>query len=88
MLEAVDGGSSGDPVARAFFNQLLENTMEGYFGDPVHGGNRFAAGWKMIGFPGCGHDYRSHVGRNVDVASLVPVQSIAMVGKAADADPA
>ena len=26
--------------------------MEGMFADPIHGGNRNKAGWKMIGFPG------------------------------------
>jgi len=38
--------------ARAFFNIVLQNTMEGYFADPIHGGNRNKAVWKMIGFPG------------------------------------
>jgi gluconate 2-dehydrogenase gamma chain len=37
---------------RTFFNSLLQNTMEGYFGDPLYGGNRDKAVWKMIGFPG------------------------------------
>jgi gluconate 2-dehydrogenase gamma chain len=35
-----------------FFGLLLRNTMEGYFSDPVHGGNRDKAGWRLIGFPG------------------------------------
>ena len=26
--------------------------MEGMFADPIYGGNRDKAGWKMIGFPG------------------------------------
>ena len=26
--------------------------MEGYFADPIYGGNRNRAVWKMIGFPG------------------------------------
>jgi len=38
--------------ARAFFNIVLQNTMEGYFADPIHGGNHNKAVWKMIGFPG------------------------------------
>jgi gluconate 2-dehydrogenase gamma chain len=37
---------------RTFFNMLMQNTMEGYFGDPLYGGNRDKAVWKMIGFPG------------------------------------
>jgi gluconate 2-dehydrogenase gamma chain len=37
---------------RTFFNMLLQNTMEGYFGDPLYGGNKNKAVWKMLGFPG------------------------------------
>src|ERR1700675_1971832 len=44
---------SGPPAA-AFFAQLLENTREGYFADPLYGGNRGMAAWKWIGFPGAG----------------------------------
>jgi gluconate 2-dehydrogenase gamma chain len=42
---------SGPPAA-AFFGQLLENVREGYFADPLYGGNRGMAAWKWIGFPG------------------------------------
>jgi len=35
-----------------FFETLLANTVEGFFSDPIYGGNRDKAGWKMIGFPG------------------------------------
>ena len=38
--------------AGTFFGTLLGNVMEGYFGDPMYGGNRNKAVWKMIGFPG------------------------------------
>jgi gluconate 2-dehydrogenase gamma chain len=31
---------------------IYQNVMEGMFSDPVYGGNRNKAGWKMIGFPG------------------------------------
>jgi gluconate 2-dehydrogenase gamma chain len=37
---------------RDFFNLLLGDTFEGYYGDPGHGGNRNGASWKMIGFGG------------------------------------
>ena len=36
----------------AFFSLLLEHTMQGFYGDPRHGGNRDRVGWKLIGFPG------------------------------------
>jgi gluconate 2-dehydrogenase gamma chain len=40
------------PPARAFFTTMYQNVMEGMFADPIYGGNRNKAGWKMIGFPG------------------------------------
>jgi gluconate 2-dehydrogenase gamma chain len=43
--------ASGLP-ARTFFGTLYQNVMEGMFADPIHGGNRNKAGWRMIGFPG------------------------------------
>jgi gluconate 2-dehydrogenase gamma chain len=38
--------------ARAFFSALLQLTMEGFFSDPIYGGNRDKASWRMIGYPG------------------------------------
>lgn len=35
-----------------FFSTLLEHTMEGFYGDPRHSGNKNQVGWKVIGFPG------------------------------------
>jgi gluconate 2-dehydrogenase gamma chain len=40
------------PPARVFFSTMYQNVMEGIFSDPMYGGNRNKAGWKMIGFPG------------------------------------
>ena len=40
------------PPARVFFSTLYQNVMEGMFADPMYGGNRNKAGWKLIGFPG------------------------------------
>ena len=42
---------SGLP-SRVFFATLYQNVMEGMFADPIYGGNRNKACWKMIGFPG------------------------------------
>lgn len=36
--------------AKGFFAILLQNTIEGFFSDPLYGGNRDMAGWKLIGF--------------------------------------
>jgi len=50
-LEKSDRELAGVP-ARVFFDSLLAMTIEGYFGDPVYGGNRGMVSWRMIGFPG------------------------------------
>lgn len=38
--------------ARAWLSQALNDAIEGYFSDPVHGGNAGMESWKMVGFPG------------------------------------
>ena len=35
-----------------FFELLRQNTIEGMFCDPVHGGNVDMVGWQLVGFPG------------------------------------
>jgi len=45
------------PPATTFFAQVLANTREGYFADPMYGGNRGMGAWKMIGFPGARADF-------------------------------
>jgi gluconate 2-dehydrogenase gamma chain len=40
------------PSAQAFFATLRTHTMEGMFADPVYGGNKDFAGWRLVGFPG------------------------------------
>ena len=35
-----------------FFSLLRQNTIEGMFCDPMHGGNVDMVGWQLIGFPG------------------------------------
>jgi gluconate 2-dehydrogenase gamma chain len=42
---------NGPPV-RTFFGMLYQNVMEGMFADPIYGGNRNKAGWKLVNFPG------------------------------------
>jgi gluconate 2-dehydrogenase gamma chain len=42
-----------------FFETLLANTIEGYFGDPAYGGNRDMVSWRMVGFPGA---YAAYLG--------------------------
>jgi gluconate 2-dehydrogenase gamma chain len=40
------------PTAQVFFNTVRTHTMEGMFADPIYGGNKDFAGWRLGGFPG------------------------------------
>lgn len=44
-----------------FFALLLQLTIEGYFADPMYGGNKDKAAWKMIGFPGADAMYMDKI---------------------------
>jgi gluconate 2-dehydrogenase gamma chain len=59
------GGEDLDGVPSAvFFEQLLKMTVEGFFSDPVYGGNRDMVGWRMVGFPGAYADYYEAIDRH------------------------
>jgi gluconate 2-dehydrogenase gamma chain len=47
--------------------------LEGYFSDPLYGGNREMGPWRMIGFPGARYDLRSFVSRYNEPYTLPPV---------------
>jgi gluconate 2-dehydrogenase gamma chain len=47
----------GGVPSNVFFEHLLESTIEGFFSDPVYGGNRDMVAWRMIGFPGAYASY-------------------------------
>jgi gluconate 2-dehydrogenase gamma chain len=55
-LEAGAHDLDGVPSS-VFFDALLKMTVEGFFSDPVYGGNRDMVAWRMIGFPGAYADY-------------------------------
>jgi gluconate 2-dehydrogenase gamma chain len=40
------------PSAQEFFNTVRTHTIEGMFADPIYGGNKDFAGWRLVGFPG------------------------------------
>ncbi|HAV2046831.1 TPA: gluconate 2-dehydrogenase subunit 3 family protein [Raoultella ornithinolytica] len=46
-----------------FFSYLLQNTREGFFSDPIHGGNKGMVGWTLINFPGARADFMDWVER-------------------------
>ncbi len=56
VLKALEGGGvTGeawkDLSSKDFFTLILGHTMQGFYGDPRHGGNRGRVSWKMLGVP-------------------------------------
>ena len=70
-LEGVDG--------KAFFEQTIKDMQQGFFADPIYGGNRDMAGWRMIGYPGSRYNYLDWVHRHNERFPLPPVS---MTGRA------
>lgn len=64
----LDGASGQD-----FFKLILKDTQNGFLADPIYGGNRDMASWKMIGFPGAHYDYRDWIDRHNERVTLAPV---------------
>ncbi|OFW06292.1 MAG: hypothetical protein A3I61_07475 [Acidobacteria bacterium RIFCSPLOWO2_02_FULL_68_18] len=55
VIAALEDGTAPGfvwPTAQEFFNILRTHTVEGMFADPIYGGNRDFAGWRLVGFPG------------------------------------
>jgi gluconate 2-dehydrogenase gamma chain len=63
--------------SRAFFARLLALTMEGFFADPIYGGNRNKASWRMLGFPGLPATYANAIDQYRDKRYVAEPQSIA-----------
>src|SRR5712691_665898 len=78
-LTAMEDGKAEfrDFNSRAFFNQLLAITMQGFFADPIYGGNRNKVAWKMIGFPGLPAVYADKIDAYRDKRYVAEPQSIA-----------
>lgn len=75
LLKKIDTGGVkfADGDAKALFEMILQNTMEGFFADPIYGGNKDMASWRMIGFPGARYDYRDHIDKHNQPYPLPPV---------------
>ncbi|HVY58772.1 MAG TPA: gluconate 2-dehydrogenase subunit 3 family protein [Xanthobacteraceae bacterium] len=75
VLEKLEKGEAQleSVMGQTFFGQLLQNTIEGFWSDPIYGGNRDMIGWKLIGFPGAHYDYRPYVNKHGQPVDLSPV---------------
>jgi gluconate 2-dehydrogenase gamma chain len=78
-LKAMESGKAefNGFSARGFFRQLHSITMQGFFSDPIYGGNRDMVSWKMLGFPGLPATYSNVIDEYRDKRYGVPPQSIA-----------
>ncbi len=56
VLRALEKGNAPGAIwkgasARELFDLLVSHTMQGFYGDPRHGGNRDRVSWQMLGLP-------------------------------------
>jgi gluconate 2-dehydrogenase gamma chain len=83
VLKQLESGTlqlDGPVPPKAFFAMFLQNVLEGYFSDPIYGGNKNASAWKMIGFPGAHYEYSDWV---TAYNRPVPVETVGLTGRAA-----
>lgn len=75
VLAGLEAGSFAlDALSGAvFFQMLLDGTIEGFFADPVYGGNRDMAGWKLVGFPGAMASFANDIERHNVPYARAPV---------------
>jgi gluconate 2-dehydrogenase gamma chain len=63
--------------SKPFFSALHQIVMEGFFADPMYGGNRDMASWRMIGYPGLPATYADKIEKYRGVRYEAEPQSIA-----------
>ena len=83
VITALEQGKASEfswPSAVAFFNTVRTHTMEGMFADPIYGGNKDFAGWRLIGFPGAQVEFTA-----ADMQSSGPFTRLPIVGLQAKA---
>lgn len=76
LRDQLENGGAGDldgVPAKTFFEHFLQLTIEGYFADPIYGGNKDMVAWKAIGFPGAYASFRNTVGRHGQPFVIDPV---------------
>ena len=77
-LTALESGKAKIPSisGKMFFDALLGIVMEGFFADPIYGGNRDKVSWAMIGFPGLPAFYGDKMDEWRGKPYVVPPKSI------------
>ncbi len=56
LLQQLENGKAQGPIwkqisSSEFFSTVVDHTMQGFYGDPRHGGNREGVSWKMLDLP-------------------------------------
>lgn len=82
VLVGLRGGSIALPngiPSGTYFSHLYQMFTEGMFADPIYGGNRNKAGWKMLGYPGVSTANRQNIVRFKNIPFKVEPTSISDV---------
>jgi gluconate 2-dehydrogenase gamma chain len=69
-------GGADLELLRFFFAVIREHTVEGYFCDPIYGGNRGAVGWRLVGFPGAQWGYTAEQMKPGFDATMIPIKTL------------
>ncbi len=72
---APDPGVEGRLIHR-LLQIVREHTVEGFFCDPVYGGNRDLVGWRLVGFPGAQWGYTAEQMAGGFDATTIPIATL------------
>lgn len=88
LLQGLERGSVplGAVSSPLFFEQLLQLTIEGFFADPIHGGNAGKVGWRLVGYPGAAAAYLGVVGQHGRPYRVEPVSLVDLYAGTAEHD--
>ena len=76
VIAALEAGNATEftwPTPQEFFNTVRTHTMEGMFADPIYGGNKDFAGWRLVGFPGAQPIYTATDMQNKQAFTRTPI---------------
>jgi len=76
VIAALEAGNATEftwPASQEFFNTVRTHTMEGMFADPIYGGNKDFAGWRLVGFPGAQPIYTATDMQNKQAFTRTPI---------------
>ena len=79
VITALEQGKTSGftwPRAQEFFNVVRTHTMEGMFADPLYGGNRDFAGWRLVGFPGAQGNFTPPDLQNKEIFTRAPMTGL------------